>query len=197
MLYLLVLNLKFILYLPHKTLKVKPKITHPKTKEFIDLISLYSTDWNEWVISGACILKEKEIIIVNNFLLTGTHLASCIELNITISSASNIFVRSKRRLKFHYPKFQRWVTERYLEKWGIITYISDSHRFLNSPLEDLPIKNQLKNILQNLCVETMGELLSAYTEIELKRIRGFGNTRSNEFKLLLKENNCLHLFNKG
>lgn len=177
-------------------MKLESKINHPKAREFADLMSLYSEYWNEWIINGACIFNKKEIIIITNFHLTGTHRASCIELSITVSSASNIFVRSKRRLKFHYPKFQRWITERFLEKWGIITYASNEDRFLNSPLENLPIKQELKNTLRNVCVETMAELLSAYSEIELKRIRGFGNKRLMEFKLLLTENYCLHLLKK-
>lgn len=155
------------------------------------VIKPYSASWHEWIESGACFLNPKEIMIINNYLVTGSHHGASIELGITEGAASSILRKAKRRLQWGYPKYQQWLTEILLENHEIITYESEQDKFLNSPLSFLSIPNPLKAKFSLLAENTMNEILTNYSEKDLYRFRSFGKKNMEEFKNVLKGNNCL------
>lgn len=197
--YLLPLYMEFFIYYYLSLLKDKnmnliyPYASIKKVKELIALLEPYAVDWSDWTKSGACILNQKEITIIQNYLLTGSHSVSSVELNLTIATSASILRKTKMRLKWNLPQFQAWQTERMLEELGLIKYESELDRFLNSPLIFLPMPQQLKIKLGFSDLDTIGELLSKYSEGQIKRFWFFDAKNFKEFKVLLEKNNCLHL----
>ncbi len=170
-----------------------PKTSIKRVKELIALLEPYSTAWSEWIESGACFLSQREIIIIQNYLLTGSHFKSGSEFNISIITAASILNKSKLQLSWNYGKFLGWLTERLLERHGIITYESELDRFLNSPLIFVLIPWQLKVKLGYLCESTIGDILTKYSEDKIKRFWFLDKKSFKEFKTVLQQNNCLHL----
>lgn len=168
-------------------------ISTRKLKELLAILDPYAELWHEWKVSGACFLTEQEIIIIQNYLLTGSHFPSADQLNISPITAAIILNKSKLRLKWNYPVFQGWITERLLEAHGIIVYETELDWFLHSPFAYLPMPLQLKRKLNVLLPETMSELLIKYSEKDLKRCRCIGDKTIDEFKIYLIKNHCLHL----
>ena len=164
-----------------------------KLKELSETLVPYSVLWSEWIESGACFLNQKEITVIKNYLLTGSHTSSSVELGITYGRAAIILKKVNRRLKWNYKNYQGWLTERLLEQHGIITYSCKLERFLNTPMPYSNIPYNLKTKLSCLSKDTMGGLLNSYSLKDMKRFRNFGNKTLNDFKEVLKENNCLHL----
>ncbi len=172
---------------------MKPITSIKKIKELLAVLDPYAESWQEWTASGACFLSKQEITIIQNYILTGSHFPSAEELNISPITAASILNKAKWRLKWCYPKFQRWITERLLEDHGIITYQTESDRFLNSPFEYLEMPLELKRKLSILFSETMGELLQTNTETDLKRYKCIGERTIEDFKNYLEKNECRHL----
>ncbi|MDQ3192195.1 MAG: hypothetical protein M3Q58_11440 [Bacteroidota bacterium] len=169
------------------------QIPKKKVKELMEALEPYSALWPEWIESGACFLTQKEIVIIENYLRTGSHSASSLELNLSTGRAASILVKVKRRLCWNLKNYQGWLTERLLEQHGIITYTSEVDRFLNVPISNTNIPYRLKMKLSHLCNDTMGELLSNHTLEEMKGYRCFGNQTIYDLKETLKANNCLQL----
>lgn len=165
-----------------------------KVKELLALLDPYADLWDEWTSSGACFLTKDDITIVQNFLLTGSHYPSVVELNISLVTAVSRLNKIKLRLEWFRHKHDLWLTERLLTNSGIITYSSPHDYFLNSPFEFLGMPIQLKRKLRLLMVDTMQELLTNYSEEDLRRYRTIGNKTIEDFKVYLAENGCLQLF---
>lgn len=164
-----------------------------KVKELLGVLDPYAEFWHEWKVSGACFLTEQQILIIQNYLLTGSHFSSANELNISPVTAASILNRSIFRLKWNYPVFQGWLTERLLEAHGIIVYETEQDRFLHSPFVYLPMPLQLKRKLNILFPQTMSELLAKYSERDLRKYRCIGEKTIAELKIYLRKNDCLHL----
>ena len=169
--------------------------TTTKVNNFLREISVDENFWNAWTASPACCLNSHELIVINGFILTGDHYYSAMLLNIPYDNAIQIFHNCKRRIVWSYHVFQKWLTESLLVEQKIINYTSDLEKFLHTPIKDLKIERELKRKLM-LLSDTVYEVLSEYSEMDLKSARGLGSNRIKGFKLLLKENNCLHLLNK-
>ena len=75
----------------------------------------------------------------------------------------------------------------------VINYTPDLEFFLHSPIEKLEIESALKRKLI-LLRNTIYEVLSDYSEKDLRDIRGFGEKKIKDFKILLNENSSLHFF---
>ncbi len=172
---------------------MKPTPSIKKIKELLAVLDPYAESWQEWTTSGACFLSEQEITIIQNYLLTNSHFPSAIELNISSVTASSILNKAKWRLKWCYPKFQGWLTERLLEDHGVIIYQTELDRFLNSPFAYLEMPLVLKRKLNILYPENMGELLKTHTEVELRKFKCIGEKTIEDFKTYLERNGCLHL----
>lgn len=171
----------------------QPTITpSKKLSELTKCLEPYAELWYEWTTSGATFLSKKEITVIENYLLTGSHVKSANILSISPTTSANIQNKSMRRLKWNYKKFQGWQTERLLEQHGIITYSSDLDRFLNSPYQYLPICYKIKTTLGFLDGETINEILTRYSENKINRWP-FYPRHMNEFKEILREHECLHL----
>lgn len=168
-------------------------ISTKKVEELIAALDPYADTWSEWIESGACFLNSKEITIISNYLLTGSHHISSTELNITTEAAASILKKAKRRLQWDSFKYKEWLTERLLEKHQIIKYETEQDRFLNSPLAFLSLPSTLKARLNYTCEETMNDILTKYSEKDMLRFRSFGKKNMEEFKKVLKANDCLHL----
>src|ERR1700741_2300880 len=164
-----------------------------KVKELTALLKPYMPVWNEWAESGACFLSKKEIRVLQNYLMTGSHTASALEFNMSALNAAAMLNRIMFRLNLNSPKFQNWLTERLLEKHGIIVYESARDKFLSTPLAFLVIQPDLKLQLSYLQEYTMKDILKNYTESKLKINWLFSAEKINELKKLLGENNCLDL----
>ena len=162
-------------------------------KELIAILAPYAPVWHEWIESGACILSKQEIRVLQNYLRTGSHLTSSRELDIPALSASVMLSRIKLRLCWNAPKFESWLTERLLEKHGIIRYASEQDKFLRSPLIFLPIPFELKQQLRYLAESTMGDILSKHTESKLRNHWSLNEEIINNLKEVLQQNKCLHL----
>jgi hypothetical protein len=166
-------------------------ITSEKTSNFLKEIAVDENFWKTWIASPACCLNSQEIIIINGFILTGSHQYACLLLNIPYSSASNTFRNCKKRIAWSYHVFQKWLTEGLLEDQKVISYTTDLEKFLHTPITDLVIEPTLKRKLMILN-DTIFEVLSEYSEKDLKSVRGLGSKKIKGFRLLLIENNCLH-----
>lgn len=173
----------------HSTILISTK----KVEELIAALDPYADTWSEWIESGACFLNSKEITVISNYVLTGTHQLSGSELRITPETAASILKKAKMRLKWGLPKYKEWLTERLLESHQIIKYESEQDRFLNSPLAFLSLPPMLKTRLNSICEDTMNDILTKYSEKEMQCLRSFGKKNITEFKNVLKANNCLHL----
>jgi hypothetical protein len=167
-----------------------------QVKDLIAILDPYAELWQEWINTDACFLSDEEIKIIQNFLLFSSHYPSVIELNISLATAKEKLKRIKRRLKWNYPLYQKWVTERMLLNSGILNYHSKEDYLLNSPIEFIPMSATLRKRLNVFSVSTLNELLSNYTENDLRKIRLFGEKTITEFKHLLIEYNCSHLLRK-
>lgn len=165
-----------------------------KIKDLITVLEPYSLLWKEWIKSGACFLSEKEITVIMNYLISGAHDVSCLKLEISPSTARNILNRTKRRLRSEINKYQLWVTVRSFEEHGIIVYESELERFLHSPLIFLHIPAKLKQKLCSLSKITMNEILDSYSEENMISLKLLDRKSIKEFKMILKQYNCLHLF---
>lgn len=164
-----------------------------KVKELLSVLDPYAEFWHEWKVSGACFLTEQEILIIQTYLLTGSHFTAANQLGISPVTAASILNKSILRLKWNYPLFQGWITEQLLEVHGIIVYETEQERFLYSPFAYLPMPLLLKRKLNVLNSETMSELLHNHSEADLKRCRCIGDKMISEFKFFLRKNQCLHL----
>ncbi|MDQ3191437.1 MAG: hypothetical protein M3Q58_07585 [Bacteroidota bacterium] len=169
------------------------QIPKKKVKELMEALEPYSALWSEWIESVACFLTYKEIIIIENYLRTGSYSASSMELSLSTGRAASILVKVQRRLRWNLRNYQSWMTDRLLEQHGIITYTSEVDRFLNVPISNTNIPYRLKRKLSNLSHDTMGELLNNYSLKEMKGYRCFGNQTICDLKETLKANNCLQL----
>lgn len=167
--------------------------TTTKTNNFLREISVDENFWNVWTASPACCLNTHELTVIDGFILTGDHYYSAMLLNIPYDNAVQIFYSCKRRIAWSYHVFQKWLTESLLIEQKIINYTSDLEFFLHSPIKDLKIERQLKRKLMMLN-NTIYEVLSEYSETDLKSMKVFGSRETKDFRLLLMENNCLHLF---
>lgn len=164
-----------------------------KIKGLIAVLEPYAPVWQEWTESGACTLNEKEIRILQNYLVSGSHLPSCKEFNMSELNAADTLDQIQLRLHWGSRKFKAWLTERMLEEQGIITYKSPVDRFLNSPLQFLPISYDLKIRLRYLMKYTMAEILTHYTENKLRAHWSADEKLICDLKEVLYQNNCLHL----
>lgn len=164
-----------------------------KVKELLSVLDPYAEFWHEWKVSGACFLTEQEIIIIQNYLITGSHFTSANQLSISPVTAASILNKSILRLRWSYPVFQSWITEQLLEAHGIIVYETERERFLHSPFAYLPMPLPLKRKLNMLNPETMSELLIKHSEADLKRCRCIGDKTISELKIYLIKNHCLYL----
>lgn len=171
----------------------KPTTSIKKIKELLAVLDPYAESWQEWTASGACFLSEQKITIIQNYLLSNSHFSSAIELNISPVTAASILNKAKWRLKWCYPKFQGWFTERLLEDHGIISYETELDRFLNSPFAYLEMPLELKRKLNILFSETMGEVLQTHTEFDLRTFKCIGEKTIEDFKNYLERNGCLYL----
>lgn len=91
---------------------VYPKSSIPKLKELIAVLEPYAPVWQEWTKSDECFLNEKEIKVILNYLMTGSHLKSASELNISILDAINTINKAKLRLCVYADKFEGWLIKK-------------------------------------------------------------------------------------
>ncbi len=140
-----------------------------KLSELQKTIEPYIELWDEWTSSGATFLSKRQTQVIENYLLSGSHLITAKVLGISPKTSASVLNKSIRRLKWNRHHFQRWLTERLLERHDLINYSSDIDRFLNSPYQFLPISSELKVRLTYFDEETLGEILARYSEESLVR----------------------------
>lgn len=167
-----------------------------KLSELLKAIEPYIELWDEWTSSGATFLSKKQIVVIETYLLTGSHILVGEIIGLSPVTSAHILNRSMQRLIWNYKLFQDWQTDRLLEQHSIITYSSDMDRFLNAPYQYLPISSQLKMKLRFLEGETLKEILSNFTEEKMSRWPLHPKIMK-EFKEELSKMNCLHLLTKN
>lgn len=170
--------------------------TVKEIKELLAVLEPYAYSWKEWTQSRATFLSPKEILLIESFLETGNHNFSCKALGINPAAAQYLLCNSKLRLHIHRHLFESWLTERLLENHGIIYYVSDVDRFLNSPLQFLPINYELRTNLCRLHKTTIRDLLNTYPLGTISAQWYMTELLLQEFIYLLKEYQCLHLLKK-
>lgn len=65
-----------------------------KVKELLGVLDPYAELWHEWKVSGACFPTEQEIVIIQTYLLTGSHFTSANQLGISPGTAASILNKS-------------------------------------------------------------------------------------------------------
>ena len=73
-----------------------------KIKVLIAVLEPYAPVWQEWTESGACTLNEKEIRILQNYLVSGSHLTSCKEFNMSELNAADMLDQIQLRQLLNY-----------------------------------------------------------------------------------------------
>jgi hypothetical protein len=139
-----------------------------KVKELLAILQPFAAHWYEWTSSGASFLSPSEILIIENYLKSGTHDASMNELHLSFSTVDFVMQLSATRLHRHQHQFHKWLTEKMLEESGVISYPSERAKFLHSPLAFLDIPFSLKSELKHLRESCMEDVLRHYSEEELR-----------------------------
>lgn len=161
-----------------------------KVKELIALLHPYASHWREWTTSGASFLSPSEILIIENYLKSGTHDASVKELRLSLSTIDFVMQLSIARLRRNEHQLRKWLTEKMLEEKGLIHYSSERERFLHSPLVFLNIPYGLKWELKHLRENSMADVLQHYTEEELRECWFMTTKGMKELKRLVKKHKC-------
>ncbi|HWY11363.1 MAG TPA: hypothetical protein VN026_08565 [Bacteroidia bacterium] len=127
----------------------------------------YIKFWCAWIKSDDCFLNEKEIALANSFILNKFSIEN---LKSVSSETVNEVEQLLCKLKNGFTKFQFWLA------FGFATTIIrmadeyGSDKFLNTPIKELKISNEIKNILIEFKVETIIELFENYNEEDFTKI---------------------------
>ena len=85
-------------------------------KRFLWEIGVDEGFWNVWTASPACCLHSDELIIVKGYILTGSHDYSCFVLHISNSRAEEAMESCKRRIKWAYAIYKKWLAYKLIEE---------------------------------------------------------------------------------
>jgi hypothetical protein len=123
--------------------------------------------WEEWTRHEECFLEKKEIELVNRHLKQGfkPSLLGCFRHH----ARSEYICSVSQKLLRNYPVFQEWVIFSFL---CLLIRMGESYHngnFLNDPIRELRLPEELKLNLKAFQVTRLGQLGQAYKAIDLKR----------------------------
>lgn len=147
----------------------------------------YAVLWDEWVHSSSCTLSKEEIVfmaaqIKNNFT---------VHINEFISFYNNmgIIQTVMQKLKSSYNEFQDWVLLRFPNQLLGLVDQGKIDSFLETPISDLRIGEELKQILKNFDHRNLKQVFSNYTDSDFKKEKTFQNIAA--FQKLCKQQEML------
>lgn len=157
------------------------------------VLALYEGYWDEWKSTSACFLTEREIKSIESYREYQTHSILASELGVTPSRVSAIYNKALRRLENNHHLYRHWIANKIFTQAGLHEHLEGADQFLMLPLHELKISKKLYMLLAPEG-ENLSEILTIYSEAQLKRARGWGKKHLDEFKQLLDEHHCLDRF---
>jgi hypothetical protein len=123
--------------------------------------------WEEWTRHEECFLEKDEIELVSRHLKHGFKLPLFGRFRHHYQPEH--ICRVSRKLQRNYPIFQEWVIFNFL---CLLIRMGESYHsgnFLNDPIRELRLPEELKLNLKAFQVNRIGQLGHAYKAIDLKR----------------------------
>jgi hypothetical protein len=127
----------------------------------------YALLWDEWTNAKCCNLNQEEIYVVS------VQIAN--EFKVAIGDFMMFYNKIEiiesviRKLKMGYREFQEWVLMRFPRHLLSLTDEYNIQSFLETPIHQLSIEEELKLILKNFNHETLHKTLANYTDEDLKK----------------------------
>lgn len=78
-------------------------------------------------------------------------------------------------LKTHYKEFQEWALLRFTNEVLNLSTTNDIGSFLDTPINELNIQNELKQILKNFNRGNLKQIFSTYTDNDFKKEQTFND----------------------
>lgn len=133
----------------------------------------YSKLWENWTNSSSCNLTQQEIYLIN------VHVKNNFKVTISdfIMFYNNIDALQKaiQILKTHYKEFQEWALLRFTNEVLNLSTTNDIGSFLDTPINELNIQDELKQILKNFNRGNLKQIFSTYTDNDFKKEQTFND----------------------
>jgi hypothetical protein len=123
--------------------------------------------WEEWTGHEECFLEKDEIELVNRHLKHG--FKPSLFDRFRHQSRTEAIGRVSQKLQRNYPVFQEWVIFNFLCQLIRMAESYHSGDFLNDPIRELWLPEELKLNLKAFQVNRIGQLGQAYKALDLKR----------------------------
>jgi hypothetical protein len=133
----------------------------------------YSLLWDDWTKAGSCILSKEEIYAVNIQIANGFK----VDIGDFMMFYNKIEIIESviQKLRMAYKDFQEWVLLRFANQVLRLTNANNLRAFLETPINDLCIKDELKVILQKFNRDTLNKIFTTYTDDDFKKENAFQN----------------------
>lgn len=130
-----------------------------KLSELKNHLQPYVKFWGAWIKSDECFLNTKEIALINGFTLNKFSVRNT---NGVSDETLNEIDEIINKLKNGFVKFQLWMA--YIFITGILrmAYENGDEFFFLTPINKLPISNELKNILVGFKIENLNGIFENY-----------------------------------
>jgi hypothetical protein len=133
----------------------------------------YSQLWDEWTNSNFCSLAKEEIYLIN------AHLKNNFQVNISefimFYNKIDLLQQAIQNLKLYYREFQEWVLIRFSLNLMSLTNQNNIKLFLDTPINELNISEDLKAILKIFNRQTLNKIFTTYTDEDFKDDYAFKN----------------------
>jgi hypothetical protein len=127
----------------------------------------YIQHWETWIKSKNCFLSEKEIMIIESYVFKNMDRDVSILQSFKVVNQLPIFEKLNEKLRTDYWKYKEWVILTFLFSIIKLAENSGQEKFMETPINELEILNDIKISLRNLNVNTLQDFFDKYSEDDL------------------------------
>ena len=127
----------------------------------------YIQFWESWIKSDSCFLNETEIKIIERYVFKDFDLGGTMLLAFKLKNQLSIIEKLNEKLKIEFIKYKDWVIFSFL--CGIIKIAENGGKkqFMETPINELDILNEIKIEFRKLHVNTIQDFFVKYSEDDL------------------------------
>lgn len=127
----------------------------------------YIQHWETWIKSKNSFLSEKEIMIIESYVFKNMDRDVSILQSFKVANQLPIFEKLNEKLRTDYWKYKDWVILTFLFSIIKLAENSGQEKFMETPINELEILNDIKISLRNLKVNTLQDFFEKYSESDL------------------------------
>lgn len=158
-------------------------MTNKLLEELKASLQPYEFFWDEWAIDENCNLDEQEIALVNSYLATSFEVG--VLQKILFYHKARAVKESIRKLSLGYAIFKEFVVVKFLLSIIAMAKQHGYDDFLATPISQLKISKDLKDILMSFKSYTLQQLFIVYKVEDFGRKQIFNKIR--QYHILIKE----------